>query len=147
MRYPDPDMRTNRFDVHYDDGRLTPMTTGYAPLHSTIEPVSGETVWIVTVGYTTGDSNGRHDDVRHEFVDIYRTEDEAVEMAKAIRAHEQRTRGFGSRTTFEDTHMMPIRFGNGETRTIPLPWAGYFEAIEFIEVREMVVASPSRRRF
>lgn len=150
MRYPDPDLLTNRFEVFYEDGRIMPVKTGYAPLHASIEPASGETVWLVTVGYTTGDSFGRQPDTQFEFVDLYRTEDEAIEVAKAIRAHQERTRGLGSydnKITYEDRHTMAIRFGNGVDRTMHLPWAGYFEHLEFIEVREMVVGGPSRRRF
>lgn len=137
----------NRYLVHYDEGRIEPNSAGYSELHSTIEAALGETVWLLTVGYTTGDSYGQDPETYHEYVDIYRSYDEAAYMAKAIRAHNDRTKGFLKKSTGEESYVMPIRFGNGVTKNMHLPWGGYFESIEFIEVTEVIVGQSSRKRF
>lgn len=137
----DEGMPANRFVVHQDDGRIEPVHE-YPNLIATIEPGDREIVWLVTVGYTTGDSLGRDPEVRHEYVDIYPTRDAAEVVAKAIRAHERR-----AKTTSEDERNMPITFGNGETRKIYLPWTGFFQSLEFIEVQEVTVGPPLRQRF
>lgn len=101
-------------------------SNGYrtAGISGLVEP--GETVFALVAVYSTGDSFGRHEGARLEFVDVFRNE-EAAEAARKILDTEQ-------------DRMLEYRNDLGQVISFHPPWSGYFESLDHIQVHELVVS-------
>lgn len=86
----------------------------------------GDTVYVVVVEYSTGDSFGR-DGGQSKVLDIFTTAKEAADLAERATAHDYNKDGFGFRHNGVDYYT---------------PWCGYFESLDSIEVWDVQVRGP-----
>jgi hypothetical protein len=95
-----------------------------------------EELYLLTVSYTTGNSLGRDPEIRYECIDVYTSQALAVEQAKTIREHYDRTKNVLSKKamSYEESTQVAVKLGSGEDYVCHAPWIGYFEHIEEIEV-------------
>jgi len=136
------------YEVDIENRSIHDDPKGWLRLVPTIRPELGREYSLLYVTYTSGDSNGRYPDLRHEFVDLYETEAQAVEAAKAIRAHYDNVK-FGKvrNLNFEERNTLTIKHGDGTELRSHYPWLGYFESLEDVFVTPVVLNKSRTLRF
>lgn len=93
-------------------------------------PERGESYWLVYVVYSTGDSFGYDENGGIEFIDLYRTLEEAQAVVDAI---EENDRG-------ANEYSIPIRNSVGDEYNLSCSaWTGYFENLTYAEARQVTV--------
>lgn len=98
-------------------------------------------LYLVSVIYNTGDSFGRDIGKQIEHLAVYVNYEDALNLQKLVIEQDEACKKYNrgrygsnkSRTKFEDTLMIPN--GNGtETKLAYIPWHGYFESLNSVEI-------------
>lgn len=131
----------NKFIVDYDNRLLIPKESGpedftYTDLVSSIDVNEHENVFLLTVAYTTGDSFGRDPEMRYEYVDVFKTYEDALKTFKQIQEYHKAKKDTGKLT-----------LGNGCDMQMYLPWEGYFEWLQFIDITEVSIKNVKATRW
>ena len=125
----------------------------YGTLVTPIDIQQDTNYYVVLVVYSTGDSFSHTDGLR-DYVEIYRTREEAEETSRLIRQHYDFYKDYpwlneckatnysylGKRQqkfadlVFGGNFTVKIKNGDGVEYKYHAPWMGYFEAIQEIEV-------------
>lgn len=96
----------------------------YSDIDVPFDVVPGETYYLVWADYERGDSSG-YDDNCVEFIDLFKSKELAEQCAAIARAVE------GYNYTFKRE--------NGQDCTQSVPWNGYFESLNAINVEPVSV--------
>lgn len=96
----------------------------YSDIDVPFDVVPGETYYLVWADYETGDSFG-YDNNRVEFIDLFKSKELAEECASIARA----VKGY--------TYI--FKRENGQDCTQSVPWTGYFESLNAINVEPVSV--------
>lgn len=115
--------------------------TGYCEFETCfdIPKNSKDTYYLVYVNYDTGDSFGR-DEGRISFVDLFKTEEKAEQCAKALRTHYDNHASM----KWDDQFSISLTNENNTTYKYFASWIGYFEHLNFIEVKPVQVTKSRR---
>lgn len=107
---------------------LTQHDSQYAlPVEDDIKP--GDTVYVVTAVYSTGDTFGHDAGHCMEFISYHKNSEIAYRNKKNIEA------GLNKDKAYNYT----IELDNGNTVSRYCPWDGYFESLDYVEVNEFIV--------
>lgn len=109
---------------------------------SSILVEEGEYYFIVYVNYTTGDSFNPNSDMRTEVIDLYdvKSKDIAIETAKEIRRHYKERK--------KESEPLLVKMGNGKDMVLRSPpWFGYFEKLDEVVVRSVMLTFDHVYRF
>jgi hypothetical protein len=102
---------------------------------TTVAP--NERIWLVWAVYSTGDSFGHDDAANIEFISAHRDESTARHNAEVLRAIPRDT-SYG--------HRVPIMLEGGGVMEYTVPWLGYFESLDYVEIGQFAVASGTGQR-
>jgi hypothetical protein len=91
-----------------------------------VDAQPGDTVFVVILRYSTGDTFG-NDDGQYDVADVFKTEIEAMELQNAFNQYKPDYTNWGSNKSTPFT----IEFNGKEYR---IPWAGYFEQYESVDI-------------
>lgn len=98
-------------------------------IETSLDIKKGEKIYLLYVVYTTGDSFSTNHGGSIEFINVYRDIEIAKENERRIKEFEETN----------DYHIdLKTSNGEGEYR-IYTPWVGYFESIDYIEIKEFIV--------
>lgn len=119
---------------------------------------TGDSVYLVYVVYSTGDSFGHDEDHSIAFIDVFKTEERAKLAARGIREHRDwycSTRS--SRMTpaearklrgkYASEHSVDLVREDGTVHMVCASWNGYFESLSYVEVAHFAVDAGKRERF
>ena len=104
-------------------------------IEDTVSP--GESLWLVWAVYSTGDSFGHDDAANIEFVSAHRDEGTARHNAGMLGSI-ARDADYG--------HRVKVLLDGGNTMDYTVPWLGYFESLDYVEVGQFVVSSENGQR-
>jgi hypothetical protein len=97
-------------------------------LPGTVE--QGDVVWLVYAVWSDGDSFGRDDGARIEFITVHR--DEVIARANALVLSDvDEDAGYGQRVM--------LRLDDGTEMPYTIPWLGYFERLDYVRCERFVV--------
>lgn len=101
----------------------------YLDVETSLDIKEGEKVYLLYVVYTTGDSFSTSHGGSIEFINVYRD----IEVAK------ENERRINKKEETNDYHII-LKTSNGESEyRIYTPWIGYFESIDYVEIKELTV--------
>lgn len=93
-------------------------------------------VFAVVVRYSTGDTFG-HSYGHHYFEGIYKSEDEAIKIAESIKAYDR----YNDKNRKDKSEYWQYKelkkLSSKPCDYVYLPWAGYFERLEDVELHEL----------
>lgn len=107
----------------------------YDEVPDTVKP--GDTIYMVWVQWSSGDSFGQDDGANHEVIGFYQTAELAEQARKAV-DDECRT-GY----SFEqggNRVLVPLFDGSGTREQYTGSWKGYFESLDHVDVQAMIVS-------
>ena len=120
-RHADPDEQWDADDTDTSHCvRGFKVSDRYYDLSVGFEPEYGKTYFLLYATYSTGDSFSNHGG-RIEFVDLYEDENVAWENHRRLDRHGE---GYSAKLLHE----------SGEEYMFSVPWVGYFESLENLEV-------------
>lgn len=105
--------------------------------------VEGETYYLVTVRYGTGDSF-HHEDGCHEMIDLFRTKNTAEACALAIKNHYEIAKHGGKNSSdipipkSWDAYSLTYQDDLGHKKTVHASWTGYFEGLEDVQIDTLI---------
>jgi hypothetical protein len=103
----------------------------------------GDTVYLLYAIYSTGDSFGRDDCANLENILIFKDHEKAEAAKKAIRNHYDRcNRWYDGDDKIEDFNQqfsLMLKTETGLEYELHVPWTGYFESLDRVEVEPFVV--------
>ena len=102
------------------------------------EVLPGEHLWLVWAVYSTGDSFGHDDAYNIEFVSAHRDEDTARHNAGML-GSVPRDASYGHRVKV-------LLDRRGTTMEYTVPWLGYFESLDYVEVGRFMVSPEKGQR-
>lgn len=108
-------------------------TGGYLDGTVSFDLVPDKPYYLLYGIYSTGDSFG-HDSGRIEFVDLYESEAFAKDMQKRLETHDQKNSGYNVRNP---QWSVKLKTESGKRYDFHVPWLGYFEALEYVEIKEV----------
>lgn len=137
-------MKKKQTVYHFESGLLVP-TQEYSKreLRPSI-PLEKEVYYYVVYGtYTTGDSFGRDPELKYEFIDAYKTYEEAAECAKLLRKkNDLENRYFlpsQDKNEAKKIKETPVMLADGvHTYDCP-PWDNYFDCLDELFVEAAIV--------
>ncbi len=118
-------------------GKQTDLTVPYD-----VEP--NRFYWLVHVVYTSGDSCGHDPTPRHEFVDMYETEEAAERARDALVQHVKDHKSYKYWMSDRPDEKVTYVTSKGVLVAIDAPWLGYFEKVEFIEMVPVMLMSEQK---
>lgn len=98
----------------------------------------GDTIFMVWVQYSTGDSFGYDSGYSHEIIGLYKDSKLANQAAEAIR-EDNRDKPDYSFNDGGNQVMVPTFDGTSERPQRTGGWKGYFEGLDFVEVSSLTV--------
>ncbi len=114
--------RPNTYTTHRVEGLRLCDKDGYGCLPVDDDIKSGDTLWVLYAIYSTGDSFGHDEGGQFEWLSWHRTEELAQKNLSAIEA------GASSLT-----------LDNGKRQDFYRGWDGYFESLDSLEVKPLIV--------
>lgn len=103
-----------------------------ADLAIPFEPEEGESLYLLSVTYSTGDSFSRSEGL-FDAIAAYRTEEKALRAAATIEAHSDREGGAWR------YHALPLEAEDGSLFQASVSWIGYFESLDGVNVDKLKV--------
>lgn len=97
----------------------------------------GDTIYMVWVQWSSGDSFGHDDGAHHEVIGFYQTAELAEQARKAIDDDSQTGYSFedgGNRVR------VPLFDGSDTREQYTGSWKGYFESLDHVDVQPMIVS-------
>jgi hypothetical protein len=102
------------------------------------EVQQGDVIWLVYAVWSDGDSFGRDDGARIDFISVHRSELIAQENV-------DRLIGVGSDTGYG--HQVPLELDDHTILLYTVPWLGYFESLDYVRCEGFVVGQENNRRY
>jgi hypothetical protein len=99
-----------------------------------VEP--GKEYFLLYCEYTTGNSFGRDPEPHYEYVDLYKTREEAQENLNRIAEH-YRLR--------KRPDKVKLKLNDGKNYELWPPWTGYFEELNYVEVAAITTLGGTNR--
>ena len=96
------------------------------------EVQAGDVVWLVYAVWSDGDSFGRDDGARIDFISVHRSELIARENADRLLDVDSDT---------EWGHRVPLELDDHTILDYTVPWLGYFESLDYVRCERFVVAA------
>lgn len=132
-----------------------------------------ETVYLVTVVYSTGDSFGNDKGYGIEFIKVFKTEEKAERCKKQIQAnadlHNELSNSYRQnlnkiQVLMKEVHKCPTPKKDGnisidklydvyyqnernETKKFHCPWNGYFESLDYIQVDSFDISLKNKSKY
>jgi len=132
----------------------------YPDVTACFEVSPDDVLYLVYLVYSTGDSFSTHTDDSITFIDIFKTETNAVNCAKTIRKHYEYHEMLNSfevrRLSITKQRELAKKFNsysvdyireNGETVSLHASWTGYFDRLSYVEIHPFTVGALGHRRF
>lgn len=110
-------------------------THSYPDVVTSLDFQHGQNAFVVWAVYSTGDSFGRAECSSSEVFGIFEDYKSASELKEALRSFNKRRKGTRLDVTTSD----------GQKFTDYVPWTGYFESIEYVEITLVTVKKLKKR--